>query len=146
MIYLLDTNILIGILREHKQIVSKYKELTTKQQDKAITSYTIAELFDGINRVKSGKKMEGQLKVLELLLNDFERRNRICSLTRIEAKKYAELKLALEKNGTPIPIMDLLIGSVAIGNKFKLITTDKNHFQNLKKVNPAFNVEYWTIE
>ena len=143
MIYLLDTNILIGILREHKLIVSKYKELTKKQQDKAITSYTIAELYDGINRAKSIKLIEGQLKILELLLSDFEKRKRIFSLTRNEAIKYAELKFALEKNGTPIPIMDLLIGSVAIENKFKLITTDKNHFQNLKDVYPSFNVEYW---
>ena len=146
MICLLDTNILIGILREQKLIVSKYKILTKKQQDKAITSYTIAELYNGINRVKSSKQMEGQLKILELLLNNFEKRKRIFSLTRNEAKKYAELKITLEKNGTPIPIMDLLIGSVAIANNYKLITTDKRHFQNLKDVCPSFKVEYWTIE
>lgn len=143
MICLLDTNVLIGILREHKLIVLKYKQLTKKQQDKGITSYTIAELYEGVNRVESLKKMEAQLKLLEILLNDFEKRNRIFSLTRKEAEKYAELKIALEKKGTPIPIIDLLIGTIAIVNNYKFITTDKKHFQNLKDIIPKFNIEYW---
>ncbi|MFX1259284.1 MAG: type II toxin-antitoxin system VapC family toxin [Promethearchaeota archaeon] len=143
MICLLDTNILIAILREHKLIVLQYKKLTKRQQDKGITSYTIAELYKGVNRVESLKKMEVQLKILEILLNDFEKRDRIFSLTRKGAVKYAELKIALEKNGTPIPIIDLLIGTIAIVNNYKFITTDKNHFQNLKDVFPNFNVEYW---
>jgi len=146
MICLIDTNILIGILRKHEDIVSKYTLLSKKQQDKAITSYTIAELYDGVNRVEASKKMESQMKFLEILLNKFEKRNRIFSFTRNDAKKYAALKIALEKNGTPIPIMDLLIGSIAITNDYKLITTDKNHFQNLKKVSPEFKVEYWGFE
>ncbi|MHA1492131.1 MAG: type II toxin-antitoxin system VapC family toxin [Promethearchaeota archaeon] len=116
MIYLLDTNILIGILREHEFIVLKYKHITKKQQDKGIASYTIAELYEGVNKMESLKKMEAQLKILEILLNDFEKRNRIFSLTRKEAVKYAELKIALEKNGTPIPIIDLLIGTIVIVN------------------------------
>ncbi len=143
MICLLDTNILIGILREHKPIVLKYNQLTKKQQDKGITSYTIAELYEGVNRVESLKKMEAQLKLLEIILNDFERRNRIFSLSRKEAEKYAELKIALEKNGTPIPIMDLLIGTIAIVNNYKFITSDKKHFKNLKDIIPKFNIEYW---
>ncbi|HDZ18374.1 hypothetical protein LCGC14_1026330 [marine sediment metagenome] len=143
MICLLDTNILIGILREHKPIVLKYNQLTKKQQDKGITSYTIAELYEGVNRVESLKKMEAQLKLLEIILNDFERRNRIFSLSRKEAEKYAELKMALEKKGTPIPIMDLLIGTIAIVNNYKFITSDKKHFQNLEDIIPKLNIEYW---
>lgn len=143
MICLLDTNILIGILRENEKVVLKYKELTKSKQDKGITSYTIAELYEGVKRVESKKKMEGQLKILEILLNNFEKRKKIFSLTRNEAIKYAELKIALEKKGKPIPIIDLLIGTIAIVNNYKLITTDKNHFQNLKGVFPRFNVEFW---
>jgi len=83
MICLLDTNILIGILREYKPIVLKYNQLTKKQQDKGIASYTIAELYEGVKRVESLKKMGAQLKLLEILLNDFEKRNRIFSLSRL---------------------------------------------------------------
>ncbi len=143
MICLLDTNILIGILRENENVVLKYKELTKNKQDRGITSYTIAELYEGVKRVESKKKMEGQLKILEILLNNFEKRNKIFSLTRNEAIKYAELKIALEKKGKPIPIIDLLIGTIAIVNNFNLITTDKKHFQYLKDVFPRFQVEFW---
>lgn len=144
MICLLDTNILIGILRENENVVLKYKELSKSEQDKGITSYTIAELYEGIKKVESSKKkMEGQLRILEILLNNFKKRKRIFSLTYNEAIKYAELKIALEKKGKPIPIIDLLIGTIAIVNNYKLITTDINHFQNLKNIFPNFNVEFW---
>jgi len=143
MICLLDTNIMIGILRENEKIVLKYKELTKSKQDIGITSYTIAELYDGIQRVESKKKMEAQLKILEMILDNFENRKKIFSLTRKEAMKYAELKIALEKKGKPISIIDLLIGTIAIVNNYKLITSDKNHFKNLKDVFPSFKVVFW---
>ncbi|TFG01752.1 MAG: PIN domain-containing protein, partial [Promethearchaeota archaeon] len=82
MICLLDTNIMIGILRENEKIVLKYKELTKNKQDIGITSYTIAELYDGIQRVESKKKMEAQLKILEMILDNFEKRKKSFSLTR----------------------------------------------------------------
>ncbi|HEY0087430.1 MAG TPA: type II toxin-antitoxin system VapC family toxin [Candidatus Lokiarchaeia archaeon] len=134
---------MIGLLRENEKIVLKYKELNKSKIEKGITSYTIAELYEGVKRVESKKKMEGQLKILEILLKKFEKRKKIFSLTRNEAMKYAELKIVLEKKGKPIPIMDLLIGTIAIVNNYKLITTDKNHFQNLKDVYPSFNAEFW---
>jgi len=39
--------------------------------------------------------------------------------------------------------MDLLIGTIAIVNNYKFITSDKKHFQNLEDIIPKFNIEYW---
>lgn len=144
MTYLLDTNILIGLLRANHIIVSKYNKLSKKSIEKGITTYTIAELYEGFHRDEALKRVEAQRKILELLLNEFERKKRIFSLTRNEAINFPKFKIALEKKGTPIPIIDLLIGTIAIVNKFILITTDLPHYQSLKNAVPEFNVEFWT--
>ncbi|MBN1803526.1 MAG: type II toxin-antitoxin system VapC family toxin [Candidatus Lokiarchaeota archaeon] len=143
MTVLLDTNIIIGFLRGREDIVIKYNKLTRSQIDKSITVYNIAELFDGINRVQSPARMKEQLKIVDLMLNEFDKRKKIFSLTREGAKKFAELKLSLERKGTLIPIMDLLIGTIAILNDFKLITSDKKHFEKLNNLNTSFQVEFW---
>lgn len=51
MIYLLDTNIIIRVLREEEDIMARYKNLTRNQVDTAITAYSIADLYEGTKKV-----------------------------------------------------------------------------------------------
>jgi len=132
MAYLLDTNIIIDILQGKLSIVSNYQQLSKMHIPTGITTYTIAELYEGFNKPTASKKIKGQEKILEIILDKFEKDNRIFSLNRNQAISYAKFKINLDEKGTPIPIIDLLIGTIAIYNKFTLVTTDENHFKKLK--------------
>lgn len=142
MSYLLDTGIVIGLLREIPIVVEKYKKLP-QGCSKAITIYSLTELFEGINKIINLDKKTTQLKILKLIIDQFEKKNRLFALTRSQAENYSKLKIALERKGTPIPVMDLLIGTIAIEKNFTLLTTDQTHFQTLKTIAPHFNVEFW---
>lgn len=68
---------------------------------------------------------------------------RIVSLGIKDAQVFGELIYLLKRNGTPIPIIDLLIGSIAISKNLTLISTDRNHFGVIKNVKEDFKVKYW---
>ncbi len=140
--YLLDTSILIGILREDPVILRKYNALPPKVP-RAITTFAVAELHEGLLLIQNETTQNAQRRILELILNSLETRSLILTLTRQGAEVYAGLSNKLRIKGTAIPVMDLLIGTIAIVTKNNLITLDKNHFQKLQAVQPALQVEYW---
>ncbi len=140
--YLLDAGILIGLLREAPTIVDRYRKLTPNQF-RAITVYSLIELFEGIHKTQNLVAKNSQLKILQILVDQFEKRGGVFALTRLQAEIFAKLRIGLEQKGTPIPVIDLLIGTIAIEKQFILITTDQKHFQVLKDVAPQFNVEFW---
>jgi predicted nucleic acid-binding protein len=59
-----------------------------------------------------------------------------------DAALYARLKIDLEKRGTPIPVFDLLIGTIAISRGMTLVTTDDGHFKLLKQASPSLDVVF----
>ena len=140
--YLLDTGIIIGLLRETPIIVEKYRMLP-QGRSTALTVYSLTELFEGINKIANSDKRDAQSKILKILIGQFEKKKLIFALTRLQAEDYSKLKIALERNGTPIPVMDLLIGTIAIDKNSILITTDQTHFKTLKKIAPQLKVEFW---
>ncbi len=142
MTYLLDTSIVIGLLREMPTIVKKYIQLPSNRS-KVITVYSLTELFEGIYKISNPKKRDAQLKILNLIINYFTKIDGILALTIAQAEKYAQLKIALDKKGTPIPVIDLLIGTIAIERQLILLTTDHLHFQKLKAITPQLKVEFW---
>jgi tRNA(fMet)-specific endonuclease VapC len=139
---LLDTSIIIRILRGSEPVIGAYEALSKKHDEKAITSYTIAELREGILKSTKPERSRLEERLLEILFEDFVNRNAIHALTPRAAALYARLKIALEQLGTPIPVFDLLIGTIAIDHGLKLVTTDDGHFDYLKKVAPGFDVVY----
>ncbi|MHA1145678.1 MAG: type II toxin-antitoxin system VapC family toxin [Candidatus Helarchaeota archaeon] len=145
--YLLDTGIIIGLLREVPTIVKKYRNLP-KERSIFFSVYSLTELYEGINneginKITNLDKKNAQSKILKILINHLEKKKQLLSLTRLEAEIYANLKISLQQSGMSIPVIDLLIGTIAIEKDFTLITTDKKHFQMLKKVIPQLNVEFW---
>ena len=55
---------------------------------------------------------------------------------------YAEAAAALITAGTPIPVMDLLIGITAKTNGLPLLTRDNRHFHRI----PGLVVEWYGTE
>jgi len=138
--YLLDTNII-------SEFISKYPDqkvvdyiLSLKEEDLFLSVITIGEIKSGIEKLDEGKRKESLLAWLENdLLTRFS--GRILSLNVDVMLTWGKLNPSLKKLGTPLPIMDSLIGATCKVEKMTLITRNEKDFKNIniKIVNP-FNI------
>ena len=65
----------------------------------------------------------------------------ICEWTREAAETYAEMRVELEKHGTPVGSMDMLIAASAIAEGAILVTNNIAHFSKIGKL----RVENWSV-
>ena|SRR3989344_7792648 len=116
----LDTSVAIHILKDvelGKFILENFKaELTST------TSITL-------NEVLIGTREKDLQKVIEFFTN-FE----VLPFDEKAAHKSAEIEKELNKEGSPIEKLDVLIASICINKGLSLITTDK-HFLRIKGLN-----------
>ena len=92
----------------------------------------MAELFFGAEKSKARKK---NWAVVEQFVSTFE----IIPFDEASGKIYATIRASLEKSGTPIGPMDLLIASISLANNFILVTNNTGEFKRVKNL----NVENW---
>ena len=69
--------------------------------------------------------------------------NRIISLSAEDSKILGHLFHLLKVKGNPIPVIDAIIGAIAISRELTMITTDQNHFRVISDIYNNFKVEYW---
>jgi len=132
--YMLDTNICIYILKQRPAAVLKRFDKTRMDQI-CISIITYAELKYGAERSLS-KKMN--LEILE----EFTTRLNTLNWDEEAANHYAKIRDYLEKKGTPIGNMDLLIASHARSRGYKLVTNNLREFNRV----PDLKVENWTLD
>lgn len=117
--YLLDTNIVIALFSEDKEVIEKIRNA----REIYIPSIVLGELFYGAyNSSKQKKNLER--------LEKFRKEIGILECGDETAKIYGEIKYELKKKGRPIPENDIWIGAIAIQYKLTLASKD-NHFQHL---------------
>ena len=128
---LLDTNICIYMIKNKPPEVRKQFERFVPG-DIAISSITAAELQYGVEksaaREKNALALEAFLLPLEIAPFDTD-----------SALAYGKIRAGLERQGTPIGGMDMLIAAQAIARGFTLVT------HNLKEFNrvPGLKYETW---
>lgn len=129
--YLLDTNTCIKYLNGTSK---KIKEKLVSHQPKSIflCSVVKAELIYGCYK---SKNPINNLKKIEIFFKPFIS----FPFDDSSAKIYGNIKLLLEKNGTPIGPNDLLIASIALSNNLTLITHNTREF---KRIDGLF-IEDW---
>ncbi|MGD0465557.1 MAG: type II toxin-antitoxin system VapC family toxin [Gammaproteobacteria bacterium] len=118
--YLLDTNICIYIIKkEPKLVLNKFKQFSPG--DIGISSVTLAELYYGVEKSsqieKNRSALENFLLPLEILLFDDQ-----------AAIVYGEIRANLEKNGTPIGPLDLMIAAHTKSRGLTLVTNNTKEF------------------
>lgn len=123
--YLLDTNICVFFLRGKLNLDQIIKEKGT--ENCFISELTVFELKYGAensdNPKKSHKAVDKFIKGLSIIP--------IYGIV----EKYAEEKVRLRKNGTPMhDEFDLIIGITAIANNLTLVTDNTKDFKNLKNL------------
>lgn len=126
----LDTNICSYILRRrHPQIVAHFEELAS--DDLFLSTVVVAELRFGAAKLGS-ERFAGYL---ENWLGLFDLRPWPVSASRC----YAHLRRDLERQGTPIGSMDLMIASHALTENAVLVTNNLREFGRV----PHLQLENW---
>jgi tRNA(fMet)-specific endonuclease VapC len=130
-IYLLDTNICIALLKGSDQaLVERIRAMDPG--DLALSSTVKAELLFG---ARKGSKVEQNLALLESFFSQFES----LSFDDLAAEHYGQLRAVLEKKGTMIGANDLLIASVALTHGLILLTRNRKEFSRV----PGLRWEEW---
>jgi len=127
--YLLDTNTIIYFF---KGLGNVSRNLFLQSPNTIVVpSIVIYELEVGIVKSNNPEKRVKQLNELLQQVN-------ILDFTQNEARESAKIRAALEKAGTPIGSMDILIAGCAKANNHILITRNLKEFErvaNLKLEN-----------
>jgi len=122
--FMLDTNICIYIIKKRPLVV--YEKFNSVGQDNiSISIVTYAELQYGVER-SSSKQFNQQI------INDFVSRLIVLNWDKEAASQYAKIRTNLEKKGTPIGNMDLMIAAHALSQKCTLVS---NNLAEFKRVN-----------
>ncbi len=122
--FMLDTNTCIYIIKQKPAKTLKHF-YSHNVGDIGISSITLGELQYGVSKSQHAQKNRQALAefILPLEIADFDEK---------AAKTYGDIRAALEKAGTPIGSMDMLIGAHAISLGVTLITNNIREFKQIK--------------
>lgn len=130
--FLLDTNICIYVMKGSFSALGE-RIASTSPADVGISSITAGELLFGAeksqHRAKTKARLDSFLSNVEVLPFDQE-----------AAKHYGPIRSALEKKGTPIGPLDVLIAAHARSLGFTLVTNNVREFNRV----PGLLVVNWT--
>ena len=121
----LDTNLLIEIEKNNKEVLDKIRHLDIMNLEIFITSPTYSEYYIGLLKLSAEKFNEG-IERLD--------KYKVLNTSKNSSKLLAEIKHHLSKKGIMIPVFDLIIASIALDCKIPLITLDK-HFKRVPDLN-----------
>ena len=129
--YMLDTNICIyAIKHKPEQVFMRLQE--HDPIDICISSVTYAELVHGVEKSKA---IERNRVALALLLANIE----IMNFDSLAAESYGKIRADLEKAGTPIGPLDMMIAGHAKALGYTVVTNNTKEFERVK----GLTLENW---
>ena len=130
--YMLDTNICIyAIKHKPEQVFMRLQE--HDPIDICISSVTYAELVHGVEK---SKVIEKNRVALALLLANIE----IMNFDSLAAESYGKIRADLEKAGTPIGPLDMMIAGHAKALGYTVVTNNTKEFERVN----GLKLENWT--
>ncbi len=125
MSYLFDTDAISEVLRPRpsEQYLAWLRTIPVDEQ--VTTSITIGELYWGAYRSPARARHLQNIdqRVLPAL--------RVIAFDVEAARRYGELRAALEAQGTPLADADLQIAAIALGGGHELVTGNVRHFSRV---------------
>lgn len=128
--YMLDTNTCIFIIKKDENVLSHLKNIDFKEI--CISSITLSELEYGVAKSMHSEKNQ---KALDAFVYNFS----ILPFDSDAAHEYGKIRANLEKIGSPIGGMDMLIAAHAKSQKLILVTNNTKEFIRVN----GLNIEYW---
>jgi tRNA(fMet)-specific endonuclease VapC len=129
---MLDTNICIYIIRQKPAEVLK-RFLEYQPGDIGISSITLSELHYGVAKSQHVEKNAHALEEFIVPLD-------VLPYDEGAALAYGTLRASLEKAGTPIGSMDMLIAAHAVSSGLPLVTNNTREFTRV----PELTIIDWT--
>ena len=129
--YMLDTNICIYVIK-HKPETVFQKLQNINPEDVCISSVTYAELVHGVEKSAA---VEKNRLALSMLFANME----ILDFDVDAADCYGKIRAALEKKGTPIGPLDMMIAAHAQSLGYTVVTNNVKEFSRVS----ALKIENW---
>ena len=129
--YMLDTNICFYVIK-HKPETVFQKLQNINPEDVCISSVTYAELVHGVEKSAA---VEKNRLALSMLLANME----ILDFDVDAADCYGKIRAALEKKGTPIGPLDMMIAAHAQSLGYTVVTNNVKEFSRVS----ALQIENW---
>lgn len=120
--YLLDSNVVIDILRKNENVTKKYKLELIKDNEISICSIVYYEILRGFKTSNATRKLETFLKYSQ----DWE----ILPLDMKAINKSIDIYIKLPK-GITVEDNDIYIAAITMVNECTLITANENHFSRV---------------
>jgi tRNA(fMet)-specific endonuclease VapC len=128
---LLDTNVVVAFLHGDKSVL---KRIRVEIDKIALSTLVVAELDYG---AKVSQKSEENLEKLYRLVDIVQ----VVPFDIECARIFGTIKSRLRSLGKPTGEVDALIAATAMAHEAILITTNKEHFENIE----GLKVEIWPI-
>lgn len=132
MLYLLDTDTCSYVIRGASAALDRRLAMATPES-LAISAITRAELMYGLEK-------RGKPRALSRLVHGFLDTIAVRQWDTPAADQFAQLRAALEREGTPIGVMDTMIAGHALALDATLVTNNQRHFQKVA----SLKMENWT--
>jgi len=129
--YLLDSDILIHLLRGNATVTERLRE--HRDALKALSVVTYGELLYGAHKSQRPVEHLARVRRLAELFPPIP-------VTRDIMNSFAEVKVKLESKGEPIDDFDLIIGVTALSLNYAVVTNNERHFRRI----PGLKIENWT--
>ena len=132
--YLLDTNICIYTIK-HKppEVIQRF--LSHDPSELCISSITYAELMHGVEKSMAAERNR---IAITMFLSPIS----VLNFDTYAAEEYGKIRAYLERKGTPIGPMDILIAAHAKAEDLILVTNNTREFERVEDL----EVEDWTKE
>lgn len=131
--YMLDTNICIyAIKHKPEKVFQRLQEIDP--DDVCVSSVTYAELVHGVEKSAA---VEKNRLALSMLLANIE----ILNFDVDAANCYGKIRADLEKKGTPIGSLDMMIAGHAMSMGYTVVTNNVKEFSGI----PDLKIENWVV-
>ncbi|AZO44907.1 MULTISPECIES: type II toxin-antitoxin system VapC family toxin [Mesorhizobium] len=128
MIYLLDTNAVIAVIKGDAGLLALLKR--HKPQDFALSAIVAHELYYGAEKSQRRAENLARIEALQFPVLEFDRE---------DARHAGEIRATLATLGTPIGPYDALIGGQARARNLTLMTRNVREFERIKDL----SIETW---
>jgi len=129
MTYMLDTDTVSFLVRRNPAVI---KNLIKHENDEiCISAISYAELCFGLEK-KGSEKLFNEVSAVMGKLS-------IISFDDSQSELYGKIRLQLEKSGTPLGDMDMLIAAAALSSGAILVSHNVKHFSRIR----GMKVEDW---
>ena len=120
----IDTDILIDLLRNVKKVVAFLTEIEESRSLLSTTAINAFELYHGAHK---SREREQNLLATRKLLN----RLILLPLGLTSAETAGRIYAQLETKGQPIGLRDALIGAITLTKGYTIVTRNVEHFQKI---------------